>query len=221
MRLMIAAVMGIGLLAASPAAAQSVEEGSSRARSLAERYVAVVDVPRMLAEQQALQNSMTADYFSALTGLATKGDTEQMAPIDSFQPDVDMEAIAPMAALVEEVTIEALIETYSEAELEALVGFYETDLGRSILARETVLTATISRLALDRLDEFMAASGMDVEAWRGGMMVQDDGALPTRSMESVSPNAYGMSLNDIMIQGAAEADAAAAAMAGMLDDYDY
>lgn len=216
------AALAVWMLA-GPATAQSVEP-TVRARELAARYVQMMDLPRMVMEQQAAEQAIMTEFMSALAGMANKGPDEPVTPIETFQPDQDLSAMAPYFAIMEEVMIEAVAQTYPEAELEAMVAFHETDIGRSILGRETAFTATAGRLMVARMEDIYASFGMDIQDLMGGQQPVPSTA-PTRSMTPMQPSTTWPPQSDEMIQiitaeqwEAEQAAAAAAANADAQDD---
>jgi hypothetical protein len=223
--------VGLALFAGSPATAQEVLNPSPRAQELAARYVEIFDLRRMMVEQYTGAADLSDEMMVGMEalGVPLKGDDEAMTSMPTFMPDGSLDEMEPMLALMESVMVQAVAETYPEAELEALVAFYDTEVGRTIMGRQGALQLRMTGLLFERMPEMLAAMGVDADAYGAlyglGGGYTDAPAAPTRQMQSGSSPAYGMSLNDIMIYGAAEADAAAAAeaaaMAVMLEDYDY
>lgn len=209
MRLFAIVVAGLAMLCANTAAAQVIADPSPRARELAARYVELADLRgTMLAQMQGasgLEDEMAAGF--AALGMPVKGDAGA-GVMPSFVPEGSMDGMEPMIAFVEEVLVQAISETYSEPELEALVAFYETEIGRSILGRQAELETRMTGLMFERMPEMLAAMGIDPDraaalcGLGGTSSVDPYAGVPTRQMQTRSPDASGMTLDDLMLYGA-------------------
>lgn len=202
---------GIVLLAGAPVAAQNIPEPSPRARELAARYVEIFNLRALMVEQYSGAADLSDEMATGMEalGVPMKGDNEAMTSMPTFVPEGSLEAMEPMIALIEDVMVQAVAETYPEAELEALVAFYDTEVGRSIMGRQGALQLRMTGLIYERMPEMMAAMGMDTEAF-GDLYALGAGGQaefagpPTRQMQPNSSSAQGMTLNDIMRYGAFE-----------------
>lgn len=212
MRTLAILAMGLTLLGAGSAAAQEVLDPSPRAEELAARYVELFNLRAMMLQQLTDAEDLSDEMMSGMEalGVPIKGD-EAATTMPTFVPDGSLDSMEPMIALMESVMVQAVAETYPEAELEALVAFYDTEVGRSIMDRQGALQLRMTGLMFERMPEMMAAMGVDTEALGdlyglgGGGQVEVIGP-PTRQMQPNSSSAQGMSLNDIMTYGALEDD---------------
>lgn len=156
--IILAAVAG---LSASPALAQEAEP-TERARELARQYVEILNLQGMMQEQMAGTVDMADEWAEALvpTGPgAPKPDTSADMPV--LVPEESFSAMVPMLELMEEVMVEAHAQVFTEAELEALVGFYSNDLGRSIAGKQSELSLRMTSLMMERMPELLGAMGLD------------------------------------------------------------
>lgn len=205
MRLVAILAAGLALCWGNGAQAQTGEEPSPRARELAARYVELADLRGMMLAQMegmtGLQDEMMTG-FEAL-GMPVKGDAAGEMP--TFVPDGSLDGMEPMIVFIEDILVQAIAETYPEPELVALVGFYETEVGRSILRRQATLETRMTGLMYERMPEMLAAMGIDPSAAAAmyGSNGEDflESATPSRQMDRSSPNARGMSLDDMMLYG--------------------
>lgn len=204
--------MGLALLGAAPAAAQEVLNPSPRAQDLAARYVELFNLRDMMLQQLTGAEGLSDEMMSGMEalGVPMKGD-EATSAMPTFVPEGSLEGMEPMIALMESVMVQAVAETYPEAELEAMVAFYDTETGRSIMSRQGALQLRMTGLMFERMPEMMAAMGVDTEAFGdlyglGGVDGQAETiAPPTRQMQVDGLSAAGMTLNDIMAYGSIEA----------------
>ncbi|WP_296818296.1 DUF2059 domain-containing protein [Brevundimonas sp.] len=170
--IILAAVTGL----ATPALAQEAPETSDREWELARQYVEMMDLQGMMQDQIVGSAEMADDWASALapTGPgAPKPDDSADMPI--FLPDGTMDSVSPMIELMEEVMVEAHVQVFTEAELEALVTFYEGDVGRGILDKQSELSLVMTTLMMERLPELLGAAlgdlsgegeeSFDLDAW--------------------------------------------------------
>lgn len=210
MRTLAILATGLALLIAGPVAAQVVLDPSPRAEELAARYVELFNLRGMMLQQMTGAEDLSDEMMSGMEalGVPIKGD-EATSTMPSFVPEGSLESMEPMITLMESVMVQAVAETYPEAELEALVAFYDTDVGRSIMDRQGALQLRMTGLMFERMPEMMAAMGMDTEAF-GDLYALGAGGQaefagpPTRQMQPNSSSAQGMTLNDIMRYGAFE-----------------
>lgn len=210
MRTLAILATGLALLSAGPVAAQEVLDPSPRAEELAARYVELFNLRGMMLQQMTGAEDLSDEMMSGMEalGVPIKGD-EATSTMPSFVPEGSLESLEPMITLMESVMVQAVAETYPEAELEALVAFYDTDVGRSIMDRQGALQLRMTGLMFERMPEMMSAMGMDTEAF-GDLYALGAGGQaefagpPTRQMQPNSSSAQGMTLNDIMRYGAFE-----------------
>lgn len=236
MRLIAVVAAGLALFSANAASAQDTPEPSPRARELAQRYVELSDLRGMMLAQMQGATGLQDDMIVGMEalGVPVKGDLATEMP--AFVPESSMEGMEPMIVFIEDILVQAIAETYPEGELEAMVAFYETDIGRSILSRQAALENRMTGLMFQRMPEMFEAMGMDPSL---GAAMYGVGAgegydygfdtAPTRQMERSSPSARGMTLDDMIAYGdamdaaaaaeAAEAAAAAAAAAEGAGEY--
>lgn len=209
MRTLAILAISLTLLGAGPAVAQEVLDPSPRAEELAARYVELFNLRDMMLQQLAGSQGLSDEMmtgFEAL-GMPMKGD-EAASAMPTFVPEGSLEGMEPMIALMESVMVRAVAETYPEAELEALVSFYDTEMGRSIMNRQADLQLRMTGLMYERMPEMLAAMGVDTEALAGlyGLGAGEAQVVgpPTRQMQTGSTPAQGMTLNDIMQYGSYE-----------------
>lgn len=212
MRTLAILATGLALLGAGPAAAQEVLDPSPRAEELAARYVELFNLRAMMLQQLTGGEDLSDEMMIGMEalGVPIKGE-EATTTMPSFVPEGSLESMEPMITLMESVMVQAVAETYPEAELEVLVAFYDTEVGRSIMDRQGALQLRMTGLMFERMPEMMAAMGMDTEAFgdlyglgAGGQA--EFAGPPTRQMQPNSSSARGMTLNDIMTYGAFEND---------------
>lgn len=164
LRLITAAVAaGVALALAAPASAQPAEPADRRAE-LAREYVALMDLEGMMREQFAGMIDMVGELDA---GLGPKG-SEPSAPIERFESGAELEAMDQMFALflpmLTEVMVAAHAQVFSEAELEALVGFYGAPIGQNILGKQVDLNLAMMSEMIRRTPDWL--SGLEAE-WEG------------------------------------------------------
>ncbi len=120
MQRLFAVVFAACALLAAPALAQG--QPSARQMELSRRYVQLAQGDQI---ESVLRQMMAADTSSDLEGLPAE-DRE-------FLLDVTSEILADLMPKMMEAMAPAYAETFTEAELEALVAFYDTEMGRSII----------------------------------------------------------------------------------------
>ena len=138
------------LLAGGPVRA----EPSEAAMNLARRYVVAVRLETQMAAM--MDNLMPAllDQSARRRGVTISGEYKAMFAKIASESAV---AITPRMT---EVMIPVVAETFSEAELQAAVDYYESPLGQAIIAKTPTFTAKVSP-ALTAIMPEMAA---DLEA---------------------------------------------------------
>ncbi|WP_158278066.1 DUF2059 domain-containing protein [Caulobacter endophyticus] len=129
MKRIVAAVAAFSIVlgAAGPSAASS-----PRARELAHRYVSAMDMKKNFAPM--LDNLMAGMLQQQMA--SAKGDDEAKALVgkavrEAFNESVEAGMLDRMMAAMEP----AIAESFSEDELQAMVDFYESPTGRSIIAK--------------------------------------------------------------------------------------
>lgn len=168
--LILAAVLS---LFAGPVLAQETVQPTERARELAARYIELLNIEEMMQGQMAGMTDMTEDWSTALgVGTDTKGPRGPSAQMETFTPDTAMEGMGQYLEMIEGVMIEASARTYTEAELEALVAFYESDLGRSVAGKQDDFSLAMMAVMLERLPEMMESLGL------GGILEDEDPLIP-------------------------------------------
>lgn len=209
------AILAVGLVLASAGMARAQEaDPSPRARELAARYVELSDLRGMMLAQLQQGAQLEDDMMLGIEALGVPIKDDAAMTMPQFIPEGTMEGMEPMISLIEDILTQAIVETYPEPELEALVAFYETEVGRSILGRQAALETRMTGLMYQRMPEFLQAMGIDAaQAWGGGVAPDYDATVgPTRQMQTHSPSSRGMSLQDIItMEQAADAVGDAAA----------
>ncbi|HEY1224813.1 MAG TPA: DUF2059 domain-containing protein [Brevundimonas sp.] len=120
MHRLFAVVFAACALLAAPALAQS--EPSARQIELSRRYVQLAQGDQI---ESALRQMMATDPSNDLSDLPAE-DRE-------FLLDLTSEILADLMPKMMEAMVPAYAATFTEAELEALVAFYDTEMGRSII----------------------------------------------------------------------------------------
>ena len=225
MRLFRIAATAFALFVATPAMAQTTNEPSERGRELAGEYVELLNLERLVEELYLGMGEVAPEWQRLQREVMGTGKGEIVSSeMPSFTPDLDMEALRPILEIVEGLLAEAHARSYSEDQLEAMIRFHSSRAGGEVLAQRDDFIINLMTVMIEQMPQIREQLGFPEEEGLPFEQVAPMGP-PTRQMQSGSSPAYGMSLNDIMIYGAAEADAAAAAeaaaMAVMLEDYDY
>lgn len=188
LRLITAAMAaGVALAAAAPATAQEAEapaaavDAETRRTELARQYIGLMDLERLMREQIDGMVDMAGDLAVAT---APKGST-QAAPIERFTPEATGEAMDEMYALIlpmlTEVMVTAHAQVFSEAELEALIGFFGAPVGQDIMNKQAELNLVVMETMIERLPE-----------WVAQMEGQWDGVTPDSALgETGSTKLYG------------------------------
>lgn len=226
MRLLKIVVAALALGVGSPAMAQTASEPTDRARELATEYVEILNLERLVEELYLGMGEAVPEWERLQREVLGTGKDEAVtSEMPSFTPDMDMEVLRPYLDIVEGLLAEAHARSYSEEQLEAMIRFHSSRAGGEVLAQRDNFIITLMTVMIEQMPQIREQLGFPEEEGLPFAVVESMGP-PTREMRSGSSPAYGMSLNDIMIYGAAEADAAAAAaeaagLAAMLEDYDY
>ncbi len=208
MRLVAILAAGLALFWANGAMAQTGEDPSPRARELAARYVELADLRGMMLAQMQGMTGLQDEMMTGFEALGVPVKSDAAGEIPTFVPDGSLDGMEPMIVFIEDILVQAIAETYPEPELVALVGFYETEVGRSILRRQATLETRMTGLMYERMPEMLAAMGIDPSAAAAmyGSGGEDflESATPSRQMDRSSPTARGMSLDDMMLYGSDE-----------------
>lgn len=155
MRIVILILATLWLGVAAPAAAQD-SAGEARRLVLAERYLEVT-------QGESLRKSIAA-YFEEAFAKADMPTDQRDWLTQHMTVAFDEAMQATFADLTDDVA-----ELYSEAELEALITFFDTPLGRSVTAKsfefgirlETVMTPHLTALFIQLDEKFCARFGCE------------------------------------------------------------
>lgn len=112
----------LALCLAAPAAAQDIE-------ALAEDYVNLPANQRMITEMFSTE-AMAAQFATGLPPGVTLTDA-QRAEVGELLSGV----LTDMRPEIEAAMVEASADQFTQAELEALIGFYSSDVGASVLVK--------------------------------------------------------------------------------------
>lgn len=119
---MIATALGCALLLASPAVAQS--QPTPRQLELSRRYV------------NLLQGDQLEQFIRSMLATDPTLDDGDLPPAErEFILDLTAELVADLMPAMMEEMVPVYAAAFTEEELEALVAFYDSPLGRSILAK--------------------------------------------------------------------------------------
>lgn len=154
-RLLISAGLAVGLLlssaptapmalAAEPVAKSAkVAKPSERALSLARRYFVA-----MQFEQMMMSTFEAMDVFGELEEDAEGFDGKAMS-------SAAREATQALLPRMVDAMIPIVAQTFTEAELEAMVAFYESDVGKSVVAKSNDLNMPMMAAMMELMPEYI------------------------------------------------------------------
>lgn len=148
-RLILSACLSVGLML-SPAAAFAQDEHipvvtkapTARALALTDRYLKAINMEKLMVDMMGSMSSMLGPEFSKSEDAKAMMEASQEAVV-AITPKL-VERMAPVMASI-----------YSEEELEAMVVFYESPVGQSILAKTGAATMASAEVTRDLMPEIM------------------------------------------------------------------
>ena len=125
---------------ANGAGAQQTSSASPRQVELAHRYIVAAHMDRTLDGTMRAMANLPAD---------AKITTEQRQALVEVVTDVTVGMVGKMKARMEPI----IAEIYSEAELEAMVTFYESPVGQSMIAKTPEMAARMAPVMQEIMPE--------------------------------------------------------------------
>lgn len=151
----------LSALAGKPTPAQSGSDKavvatpvSAQQKALAERYFKAAGIDRMYADSEqltALINSQLAGMESSLPP-AKRADFRTV--MEKIKPDMNASIARALAAMRPQL-VEVVTRSYSEQELTALVKFYESPEGKSVVAKNPQVMAAMMEVAGQQMAPMM------------------------------------------------------------------
>lgn len=140
--LMLSPVAGFAQTPHEPAAAPAAKPPTARALALTDRYLKAINMEKLMVDMMASMGSMMGPEFSKSEDAKAMMEASQEAVV-AITPKL-VEKMAPIMASI-----------YSEEELEAMVTFYESPVGQSILAKTGEATRASADVTRDLMPEIM------------------------------------------------------------------
>src|SRR6218665_858941 len=133
-------VLAADVPAAAPAAARAV---SAAKKALAQQYFQVAGIDKMYADKKQIEQLIDMQLKMADKNAAQKAPPEQAAEfhkaIENIRPKIST-SVASALAKVRPELLDVIAQAYSETELKALIAFYGTPEGKSIVAKNPLVT---------------------------------------------------------------------------------
>ena len=139
-RFLLAIVAVISL--ATPTLAQTQDSGREARLALAERVIAAAQADQLAQQALAISDAFTPDDMAGLNA------RERAAMVE-----VRDEVTRNMMARMTDGMLELFADLYTQEELEAMVAFYESPVGRSITAKSMQATPQIIELTRSLLPD--------------------------------------------------------------------
>ncbi|CAN5891591.1 hypothetical protein BH11PSE1_BH11PSE1_31440 [soil metagenome] len=127
---------------------------SPRALDLARRYVAAMHMDRTM--QAMMSTVMPAMMDQVMTGGAAKLPPEMQTEFRKIASEVMTDSMTRMVPKLVERLPQIYAETYSEAELEDIVRFYESASGQSALAKSPTIATRIMPIVAEMMPSVQA-----------------------------------------------------------------
>jgi uncharacterized protein len=132
------------------ASSSSPTAPSPRAMALAHRYMEVTHVEELNRKMMASMFSGMRGNFAKASGLS---DAKADQSMNSFQA-----VLTPMVEKLVSRMEPIVAETFTEQELQAMVDFYGSPVGQSVLQKIPVLTGKMSAISMDLMNGAMATT---------------------------------------------------------------
>lgn len=144
--LLVSSMPAAPAVAAAEAAARPAKP-SERALSLARRYFVAMQFEQTVT---GLYDSM--DIFTMLE----EGDDASMAGLDrEAMSAATKEAMIAFLPKMVDAMVPVVAATFTEQELEAMVAFYESDVGRSVVAKSASMTMPMMQSMMEIMPDYM------------------------------------------------------------------
>lgn len=176
----------VSLMVAMPAAAQTVEEPSERARSLATEYVEQLDIEQLVADlYQGIVEAGPEWQRLQQEVLGREKGASGMAPMPTFTPELDMEALRPYLDIVENLLVETYARTYSESQLREMIRFDSSRAGQGIRQQRDDFVINLVTVMIEQMPQIREQLGFTEDA--ATIEVPDTDLPPTRGMQPTTP----------------------------------
>lgn len=142
--------------AAAPAA--SAAPASAAKKALAQQYFQVAGIDKMYADKKQIEALIDMQLKMADKNAAQNAPPEKAAEfhkaIEKIRPKLSTSVAAALAKVRPEL-LDVIAQAYSEAELKALIAFYSTPEGKSIVAKNPLVTAEMMRVSSKHMGAVM------------------------------------------------------------------
>ncbi len=142
--------------AAVPAA--SAAPASAAKKALAQQYFQVAGIDKMYADKKQIEQLIDMQLKMADKNAAQNAPPEKAAEfhkaIEKIRPTLSASVTAALAKAGPEL-LDVIAQAYSEAELKALIAFYGTPEGKSIVAKNPLVTAEMMRVSSKHMSAVM------------------------------------------------------------------
>jgi hypothetical protein len=144
---LLTAAPGIALAQAAPGPASAATPSpppSPRILALAHQYMVVMHV-------EETNKQMIANIFAGMRGTAGSSDARTNAAMEGVEA-----MITPMVEKLESQMEPIVAETFTEQELQAMVDFYGSPIGQSVLQKIPLMTGKLSAASMGMMQEMAA-----------------------------------------------------------------
>ncbi|MDO9335115.1 MAG: DUF2059 domain-containing protein [Caulobacteraceae bacterium] len=136
-----------GVVQSAAAAAEVPAKPSAHAMDLARRYFEAMDFEDMMT---SIYENM--DMMAALS----EGDEDQSGLDRKAMGEATKEAIIALTPKMVDAMIPVVAATFTEPELEAMVAFYESDVGQSVVAKSAAMNAPMMQAVMGLMPDYMS-----------------------------------------------------------------
>lgn len=150
----------LSVAADTPAAISA--PASAAQQMLAQQYFKVAGIDKMYTDKKQIEAAIDMQLKMADQGAAKNMPPEKAAElhkaIEKIRPGITTSVTDALAKIRPEL-LQVIAKTYSEAELKALIAFYSTPEGKSVVAKNPAVTSEMMRVS----GKHMAAVMQDIQ----------------------------------------------------------
>jgi uncharacterized protein len=127
-------------------------------KALVQQYFQVAGIDKMYADKKQIESLIDMQLKMADKNAAQNAPPEKAAElhkaIEKIRPRISTQVAAALAKVRPEL-LDVIAQAYSEAELKALIAFYSTPEGKSIVAKNPLVTAEMMRVSSKHMGAVM------------------------------------------------------------------
>ncbi|MGH8492459.1 MAG: DUF2059 domain-containing protein [Moraxellaceae bacterium] len=135
---------------AAPPALLSTAPASAAQQALAQQYFKVAGIDKMYADKNQIEKIIDMQLKMADKGAAQNMPPEKAAEfhraIEKIRPTLSS-SVAEALAKARPELMQVIAKNYSEAELKALIAFYSTPEGKSVVAKNPAITSAMMEVS--------------------------------------------------------------------------